>query len=196
MKNLLQNGFNTSHVVVYPAHKWFILWYVKFQYISCCSLSFNNLANGYAVHQFQYISCCSLSIFSDIGVPGAPEFQYISCCSLSIFAEQSQIGMVGFNTSHVVVYHQETVNRIPMNSRFNTSHVVVYQSGMPTYQLSPSVSIHLMLQFIRSHFIFIRQSQSFNTSHVVVYRLIGLSPPKVPQFQYISCCSLSSALGT
>ena len=39
MKNLLQNGFNTSHVVVYPAHKWFILWYVKFQYISCCSLS-------------------------------------------------------------------------------------------------------------------------------------------------------------
>ena len=76
-------SFNTSHVVVY--HK-------------CVD-------NVFRIYSFQYISCCSLSIFSDIGVPGAPEFQYISCCSLSIFAEQSQIGMVGFNTSHVVVYH-------------------------------------------------------------------------------------------
>ena len=47
---ILFHCFNTSHVVVYPIQPHSHTAEYQFQYISCCSLSFNNLANGYAVH--------------------------------------------------------------------------------------------------------------------------------------------------
>ena len=60
---------------------------------------------------------------------------------------------------------------IPLFSRFNTSHVVVY----------------LMYKSLVREY-----KESFNTSHVVVYRETNAEIFGELEFQYISCCSLSS----
>ena len=163
-------GFNTSHVVVYRqnCHKHRMVFHVsihlmlqfiglkpskyrfieKFQYISCCSLSYQaffctychcrfNTSHVVVYHQplkfvccliwFQYISCCSLSCNHRLWRPAGNTFQYISCCSLS-----------GAESSPLLI--------------------------------SLQVSIHLMLQFIRYRIRYLCDNQCFNTSHVVVYR--------------------------
>ena len=102
----LQPSFNTSHVVVYrfffrqretgtgvsihlmlqfildDAADLFCI--LKFQYISCCSLSRCTVCRTSNTAKFQYISCCSLSYATRINVETASLFQYISCCSLSL----------------------------------------------------------------------------------------------------------------
>ena len=128
MSNSLLNQsecFNTSHVVVYQTQKNFLVLTVlvsihlmlqfiglkpskyrfieKFQYISCCSLSYQaffctychcrfNTSHVVVYHQPLKFVCCLIW------------FQYISCCSLSVKAFVCSFMQPGFNTSHVVVY--------------------------------------------------------------------------------------------
>ena len=54
------------------------------------------------------------------------------------------------------------------------------------------VSIHLMLQFILHTTLYLCEIFCFNTSHVVVYRETNAEIFGELEFQYISCCSLSS----
>ena len=76
-------------------------------------------------------------------------------------------------------------------SYFNTSHVTVYPrySSDCTYQ--SSISIHLMLLFIKHHSNDFLSLQHFNTSHVTVYHSRAHTISRVGQFQYISCYCLS-----
>ena len=54
--------------------------------------------------RFQYISCCSLSFSLFVRPLLFPQFQYISCCSLSMSRKRFIFSLMNFNTSHVVVY--------------------------------------------------------------------------------------------
>ena len=102
-------SFNTSHVVVYPKIK------VRnknenfeFQYISCCSLSYQQCLHNCKILLFQYISCCSLSDSRTKTYNPYFTFQYISCCSLSLYSGTPGSGKSRFNTSHVVVYRNNS----------------------------------------------------------------------------------------
>ena len=55
-------SFNTSHVVIYRKVDEFAIFVgQRFQYISCCYLSFKIIATIIIGATFQYISCCYLS---------------------------------------------------------------------------------------------------------------------------------------
>ena len=97
------------------------------------------------------------------------QFQYISCCSLSV----NCVRIAFCNDVSIHLMLQFILERVGFNS---------YKA----------VSIHLMLQFINLLTATQKNLQGFNTSHVVVYhnQICGLSLSC--QFQYISCCSLSS----
>ena len=140
-------------------------------------------------------------------------FQYISCCSLSNSESSSVHNIQNFNTSHVVVYR--TGNR-KEDCGFSFQYISCCSlSCLSTSDRSNciTISIHLMLQFIKSYtFLFLAErifqyisccslslymletaitQDNFNTSHVVVYRIFGTLRRRTRQFQYISCCSLS-----
>ena len=206
-------GFNTSHVVVYRqnCHKHRMVFHVsihlmlqfiglkpskyrfieKFQYISCCSLSYQaffctychcrfNTSHVVVYHQPLKFVCCLIW------------FQYISCCSLSVKAFVCSFMQPGFNTSHVVVYPKAILIEccfvefqyisccsLSCNHRLwrpagNTFQYIscCSLSGAESSPLliSLQVSIHLMLQFIRYRIRYLCDNQCFNTSHVVVYR--------------------------
>ena len=76
--------------------------------------------------KFQYISCCSLSFCEDRWRYGVGMFQYISCCSLSLLNQSQLLHHKCFNTSHVVVYPASATPESANMNSFNTSHVVVY----------------------------------------------------------------------
>ena len=78
--------------------------------------------------KFQYISCCSLSFCEDRWRYGVGMFQYISCCSLSLLNQSQLLHHKCFNTSHVVVYPASATPESANMNSFNTSHVVVYQN--------------------------------------------------------------------
>ena len=79
-------SFNTSHVTLYP---------------KSLSLGSNTL-------KFQYISCYSLSEIEIDFIQRAAKFQYISCYSLS-GVNTSRLSPFGcFNTSHVTLYQYYT----------------------------------------------------------------------------------------
>ena len=97
---------------------------------------------------FQYISCYSLS---------PPNFLYSKLC-------------IGFNTSHVTLYHVlEEVLEVKIDG-FNTSHVTLYQAV---------------------HGRDLCGENSFNTSHVTLYHHMLTFRSYLYKFQYISCYSLS-----
>ena len=77
---------------------------VKFQYITCYSLSFRWELHSVTVFLFQYITCYSLSlrVFSDL--VRVLMFQYITCYSLSDVQHLLLVNYIGFNTSHVTLY--------------------------------------------------------------------------------------------
>ena len=80
------------------------------------------------------------------------------------------LGMKCFNTSHVVVYLRNWLDKAISKNSFNTSHVVVYRKkGMDITRIC----------------------LRFNTSHVVVYPYLPFNKIPLEMFQYISCCSLS-----
>ena len=162
--------FNTSHVVVYLDLFLQFLKIIKFQYISCCSLSVFLISNSKILYQFQYISCCSLSFINASTI----YFIFVSIHLMLQFIVKiagAEGQLLGFNTSHVVVYR------------------IIEICGI----IFKLVSIHLMLQFIRYTFLqniqnfwfqyisccslsslFLKSAQvyhCFNTSHVVVYHL-------------------------
>ena len=106
-----QQGFNTSHVVVYrrlPAKSgtgnfsFNTSHVVVYLFPGCINI---------CLFQFQYISCCSLSGSVRVGALRYYMFQYISCCSLSRSLQSIIYSVSGFNTSHVVVYHDTIANR-------------------------------------------------------------------------------------
>ena len=190
--HFILHSFNTSHVVVYrrsvlpfSLHKQVsihlmlqfiglerkaVLGGKQFQYISCCSLS-QTAENRRTDHnRFQYISCCSLSSGFPSLVTSHSRFQYISCCSLSSVLFPHPLPEGRFNTSHVVVYHERIADKLE----------------------NKEVSIHLMLQFIKTTNNTQGGKTSFNTSHVVVYLTPHCVVGQLSAFQYISCCSLSN----
>ena len=130
-----------------------------------------------------------------------------------LFVTLSSFLSVNFNTSHVTVYRNASLNAFASSFYFNTSHVTVYRRLFHLCIYFCFISIHLMLLFIISGFIIPRVKRHFNTSHVTVYlyfRAIffisssyfntshvtvylceyafGIAPGR---FQYISCYCLS-----
>ena len=77
---------------------------VKFQYISCYSLSYFKTNRLQVFNMFQYISCYSLSFERESIRLNSDSFQYISCYSLSFRNRQECAKFVRFNTSHVTLY--------------------------------------------------------------------------------------------
>ena len=143
----MSTSFNTSHVVVYQFRMAYPNLIMKFQYISCCSLSIiDELCMQYGL-KFQYISCCSLSIQNGIPkfdyevsihlmlqfisfpccVPITSfKFQYISCCSLSYPLANQHTEQDRFQ--YISCCSLSSRVKVPASvfTRFNTSHVVVY----------------------------------------------------------------------
>ena len=187
---ITKTGFNTSHVTLYPISMSlsFVMWasfntsHVTlyhagrmepgdeqwFQYISCYSLSVylppGQQRRGVSIHlmllfiggeagyeavapMFQYISCYSLSRVSLLVRFSPLLFQYISCYSLSSWPDTATW----------------------RESRFNTSHVTLYRRLQSWKLTSTSVSIHLILLFIRRKKDRQAQRNRFNTSHVTLY---------------------------
>ena len=77
---------------------------------------------------------------------------------------------MGFNTSHVTLYHDDGTFVCEWADGFNTSHVTLYQDPEDPDHRFIVVSIHLML-------LFIGHAQIQNAFNIL--------------FQYISCYSLS-----
>ena len=69
---------------------------IKFQYISCYSLSIPSSTEEVILMPFQYISCYSLSPIPIGKVLDICEFQYISCYSLSGIGMSGRIVSVEF----------------------------------------------------------------------------------------------------
>ena len=184
---------------------------VKFQYITCYSLSFRWELHSVTVFLFQYITCYSLSlrVFSDL--VRVLMFQYITCYSLSDVQHLLLVNYIGFNTSHVTLY---LLMERYLSSRtgFNTSHVTLYRAGkehaflfglfqyITCYSLSTNLqestasiyrfnTSHVTLYLIPAHGI--KRDVRFNTSHVTLYleESEAMNSPEV--FQYITCYSLS-----
>ena len=98
------------------------------------------------------------------------QFQYISCYSLSGRKARITIWQGCFNTSHVTLYRCLNGEKFDFEKRFNTSHVTLYPVARACICAVVGVSIHLMLLFICN-------------AHSITSLF--------PQFQYISCYSLS-----
>ena len=232
---LLNKSFNTSHVVVY------LTTIINVEYQTMVSihlmLQFIDLKerSGSLCIKFQYISCCSLSkrekrLFTLLlsfntshvvvyhrtyRIPCYPtQFQYISCCSLSKKRMEVQLRLYSVSIHLMLQFIPVPVYLHPFcQNRFNTSHVVVYPfppahkcvfslfqyisccslSGIGLLPGSGSaVSIHLMLQFIQR--LLFSSVRSINVSIHLMLQFINKNagiPGYVLVFQYISCCSLS-----
>ena len=120
-----------------------------FQYITCYSLSGILNIPAYLLFPFQYITCYSLSGTGLKRGDVLLKFQYITCYSLSDVQHLLLVNYIGFNTSHVTLYHSllkisfliipfqyitcyslsiELADKVLPKNRFNTSHVTLYQS--------------------------------------------------------------------
>ena len=142
---------------------------LKFQYISCCSLSSPYIGD---IFRFLCFNTSHVVVYPHGASrrKGDLKFQYISCCSLSPLLFNLYSRNSCFNTSHVVVYRYSGSSGLFPLCSFNTSHVVVYPTG------SSSSDTYYTC---------------FNTSHVVVYQPDNAIIIPLTSFQYISCCSLS-----
>ena len=100
---------------------------VIFQYISCCSLSYQFQRCKILPMLFQYISCCSLSGLLKIegwARDGYFNTSHVVVYPIYYFAQKANFTY--FNTSHVVVYRSSSRRAFAAFPYFNTSHVVVY----------------------------------------------------------------------
>ena len=183
--------FNTSHVTLYRFNR---------NYSKGLAYRFNTS------HVTLYLADIKNALDRSV-------FQYISCYSLSRHTREDLNEDLGFNTSHVTLYHRSAREAAKKNFCFNTSHVTLYPgSGYPeNYQ--QEVSIHLMLLFIAQTAKIMPHRVRFNTSHVTLYQklhqeknyftfvsihlmLLFIQPgahncSDSTAFQYISCYSLS-----
>ncbi len=183
--------FNTSHVTLYRRWTFQNRWQWTFQYISCYSLSIPEDVQDKIKKLFQYISCYSLSKISRPWSAVQIPFQYISCYSLSNYDKLSDAWDYCFNTSHVTLYQSFRQKIKCFLVSFNTSHVTLYLFVWCTAPYFLTVSIHLMLLFIRLVITFFFEMVCFNTSHVTLYQAAPMVKVIDCKFQYISCYSLS-----
>ncbi len=122
------------------------------------------------------------------------------------------IFILSFTTSHVTVYHAFQDFEIASIKFQYISCYCLSMSGLlaivnssefqyiSCYCLSVkahscilffSISIHLMLLFIRNNRIYRVRYRHFNTSHVTVYPTFPVNSSLIASFQYISCYCLS-----
>ena len=139
--------FNTSHVTLYHDFIGKLPCVIRFQYISCYSLSGIYQGDDGKYYMFQYISCYSLSTEDPCGGTYGKQFQYISCYSLSISTYK------GLDTKVFQYISCYSLSRNRTNAEENLT-----------------VSIHLMLLFIAMLSTMSHCILSFNTSHVTLYR--------------------------
>ena len=95
--------FNTSHVVIYQYLQKRDSSGIKFQYISCCYLSYLILL----ISSLKFVSIHLMLLFIQITMRFPHlviQFQYISCCYLSRYFLSILAICRSFNTSHVVIY--------------------------------------------------------------------------------------------
>ena len=206
-------SFNTSHVTLYHLCLRTAMVIITFQYISCYSLSWSVRRRQYHLCPFQYISCYSLSYHKRIGRYVVTGFQYISCYSLSNLLIMKRYCKNMFQ--YISCYSLSKISRpwsavqIPFqyiscyslsnydklsdawDYCFNTSHVTLYLFVWCTAPYFLTVSIHLMLLFIRLVITFFFEMVCFNTSHVTLYQAAPMVKVIDCKFQYISCYSLS-----
>ena len=183
-----------------------------FQYISCYSLSLTDIGKSVWLMSF---NTSHVTLYRrDVGT-----WTWGWCVSIHLmllFISQRQPDrrlQWCFNTSHVTLYRQRTGLWIIWNVSFNTSHVTLYHIKTAKQNLWNSVSIHLMLLFIRNAQSWSEIKQrfqyiscyslsarrrllmdvfcSFNTSHVTLYQITRYLKQLIKRFQYISCYSLS-----
>ena len=140
-------------------------------------------------------------------------FQYITCYSLSVTQKAISLICGSFNTSHVTLYHHILrwvvllggvsihhmllfimICQRPWHSwpGFNTSHVTLYRCWACIPYRSILVSIHHMLLFIccQKHLYF----SSCRFQYITCYSLsmaLGSVRLRNRRFQYITCYSLS-----
>ena len=117
--------FNTSHVTLYRIGVSKIVRKLKFQYISCYSLSETYILSMVTGGKFQYISCYSLS-YSCRKYADVDEFQYISCYSLSVWHLLWLLLVQKFQYISCYSLSQKVVLVLGSRRRFNTSHVTLY----------------------------------------------------------------------
>ena len=161
-----------------------------FQYISCYSLSVEEMRKRGFTYMFQYISCYSLSSLKTImnlcyarfntshvtlylGCnvlwTWVDEFQYISCYSLSAAGTGSGKASAVFQYISCYSLSRNSIRRYSCCRRFNTSHVTLYLARAVRH------SMVVMFQYISCYslscprFKSERVHLSFNTSHVTLY---------------------------
>ena len=186
-------GFNTSHVTLYrytikkkevhtlvSIHLMLLFISggvgdgeekVKFQYISCYSLSRKCLTLCFLNPLFQYISCYSLSPLTSISLTASVAFQYISCYSLSSIAISSEALILCFNTSHVTLYREEISLT---NAKEMFQYISCYSLSGRTIHFSTFtyVSIHLMLLFIEHSALDLRYNDQVSI-HLMLLFIMG-----------------------
>ena len=146
--------FNTSHVTLYRLFYDVFVRQILFQYISCYSLSSGNER----IHQKMAVSIHLMLLFIPdrwIDFKISLKFQYISCYSLSYFSLSIFNSSMGFNTSHVTLYHCYAFSHVPTSVLVSIHLMLLFIFLMELRVLSIfSVSIHLMLLFIRKRVAF------------------------------------------
>ena len=122
---------------------------IKFQYISCYSLSQLFSSQSYPARRFN-TSHVTLYQWEQMKIKKSDVFQYISCYSLSNKAYYIKRTLIKVSIHLMLLFILLTSWRSSHRSSFNTSHVTLYPSASSSQATSTWVSIHLMLLFIRS----------------------------------------------
>ena len=120
--------FNTSHVTLYPGQNAPDIPYMKFQYITCYSLSTWGIPatvqhNVSIHHMLLFIQAESNFLLFGHGVSIHHMLLFIeirSSASANLFLR--------FNTSHVTLYLASPFRHLLFRCCFNTSHVTLYPS--------------------------------------------------------------------
>ena len=119
-------GFNTSHVTLYRQSISLLHLYLKFQYISCYSLSI--IETLWNVKKF--VSIHLMLLFIGYGEQELDTVIFVSIHLMLLFIEsvfQRLSENSSFNTSHVTLYRKHTYSAWLQEESFNTSHVTLYR---------------------------------------------------------------------
>ena len=161
-------SFNTSHVTLYHADGMTVNDLVKFQYITCYSLSIPEAGNIQLLCTFQYITCYSLS-FKRKSVGLNPDsFQYITCYSLSQTRSWKAV-LRKVSIHHMLLFIESIAACVMASMPVSIHHMLLFISEVTRAKAAEEVSIHHMLLFISQDRMRVRYITSFNTSHVTLY---------------------------
>ena len=125
--------FNTSHVTLYRqrCHRQGQRIHVSIHHMLLFIYPPNEHTHPYI--RFQYITCYSLSTTNYGFLKPEDEFQYITCYSLSSEATLHLLKVACFNTSHVTLYHYRKHHSRYRHHSFNTSHVTLYPDVLSAF---------------------------------------------------------------